>query len=320
MKGIGLAGAVYAAERRGVTFHQTAGTSVGAAVAALLAAGYTGAEMKEAVLETPIRNFVQQDWFHRIRWIGPGIRLLLKKGLYSPDPFERWIEGLLERKGIRTFSDLPPNALRVVASDISQGKLLVLPDDIAEYDLDPAKLSVAKAVRMSASLPYFFEPYIIKRRKTSKTEKGRAAPLYIVDGGILSNYPLWIFDREMKECPPRIPTIGFQLVGSKDPEPRVITGPLSMLTALFATMIAAHDQRYIERHSRFRTVKIPTHMVSSTDFHISKEKLLELFESGVRSGDSFFSKWTYSGYSIEMTQWMKEKSSLKSKDLKEQQD
>ena len=42
VKGIALAGAVSAANEQGYTFHEVAGTSSGAIVAALLAAGYRG--------------------------------------------------------------------------------------------------------------------------------------------------------------------------------------------------------------------------------------------------------------------------------------
>lgn len=304
VKGIGLVGAVYAAERRGVAFHQTAGTSVGAIVAALLAAGYSGEEMKAILLRTPFTQFTRKDWLHRIAYVGPTIRLLIKKGIYSGDPLERWIENLLADKGIRTFADLPKNKLRVVASDITDGKMLVLPDDIAGYGMDPAKLSVARAARMSASLPFFFDPvtFRVRIRKEKKPMLGRKT--YIVDGGILSNYPLWIFDKDMKAWPEKIPTLGFQLVGAKEPQPYRINGPVSMLYALFSTMSSAHDLRYIERHSRFRTIKIPSDMVHTTEFDIQEEKLLELFESGLRAGEAFFDKWTYKGYSEEMDKWL----------------
>ncbi|TLS52978.1 patatin-like phospholipase family protein [Paenibacillus antri] len=307
VKGIGLVGAVYAAERRGITFHQTAGTSVGAIVAALLAAGYTGEEMRDLLLETPFGSFVQKNWFHYIYVVGPAIRLFLKKGLYSGDPLEEWIEAVLARKGIRTFADLPPNALRVVASDISLGKMLVLPEDIAQYGVDPMRFSVAKAVRMSCSLPFFFDPvkFRVKRREPGKRVPVFGKPTYIVDGAILSNYPLWIFDKDIKEWPLKVPTIGFQLVGSKDPGPRTIRGPITMLQALFSTMSVAHDLRYIERHSRFRTVKIMSDMVHTTEFSIQEDKLKELFESGMKAGDEFFSGWTFTGYSNELDQWIK---------------
>lgn len=305
VKGIGLVGAIYAAERYGVTFHQTAGTSVGAIVAALVAAGYTAEEMKSLIIDMPLEQFTKKDWIHHLAFVGPAVRLLSKKGLYSGDPIERWIDRQLARKGIRTFGDLPPNALRVVASDITLGRMLELPGDIQQYGVDPAKLSVARAVRMSASIPFFFDPVVFKLRyKQDRRQLRLPKSVYVVDGAILSNYPLWIFDKELKDRAVGIPTLGFQLVGRKAAEPRNINGPISMLHALFSTMVSAHDERYIEKHSRFRTIKIPSDMVGVTDFSVSKEKQMELFDSGMRAGIEFFQCWTYSGYSAQMDKWM----------------
>lgn len=308
VKGIGLAGAVYAAERQGVTFHQTAGTSVGAIVASLLAAGYTGEEMKALLMETSFESFIRKSWIHRLYVVGPAVRVLIRKGLYSGDPLEKWIASLLANKGVFTFGDLPAQSLRVVASDISQGKLLVLPDDLVKYGIDPSGFPVAQAVRMSASLPFFFDPVILRGRGRWRGRKAKRAiftkPAYVVDGAILSNYPLWIFDKDINEWPQNIPTIGFQLVGSKEPEPHAIHGPVTMLYALFSTMSAAHDLRYIEKHSRFRTIKIPSDMVHTTEFSIGKDKLDQLFQSGVRAADEFFARWSYTGYSAEMDKWM----------------
>ena len=49
VKGIGLAGAVSVLDEHGYTFENVAGTSAGAIVAALVAAGYTAAELKDTV-------------------------------------------------------------------------------------------------------------------------------------------------------------------------------------------------------------------------------------------------------------------------------
>ncbi len=295
VKGIGLVGAVAAAENLGITFNRTAGTSVGALVAALLAAGFNATEMRDIVLSTPYRKFTQEDFFYRIPIAGPAVRLLIKKGLYSGDYLEHWVAFQLARKGVITFGDLPEDALRVVASDISQGKMLLLPDDIAQYGTDPKRFSVAKAIRMSTSLPYFFDPVILSTKPKST--------YYIVDGGILSNYPLWIFDKEMNDGPPRIPIVGFQLVGKKHAEPKIIRGPVSMFDALFTTMLGAHDERYIEEHNRFRTVKIPSDMVHTTEFSITKEKALELYNSGYQAGEAFFRRWSYAKYVAETEKW-----------------
>ena len=45
-----------------------------------------------------------------------------KLGLYKGNELEKWISEKLEAKGIRTFSDLPPQSLRVIASDLSNGQ------------------------------------------------------------------------------------------------------------------------------------------------------------------------------------------------------
>ncbi|WP_199620143.1 patatin-like phospholipase family protein [Paenibacillus alkalitolerans] len=305
VKGIGLVGGIYAAERRGITFHQVAGTSVGAVVAAFLAAGYSADEMKNIILNTNFRRFISKDWFHYLNGFGQVVRLFVKKGLYSGDPLEEWVSEHLKARGIRTFGDLEANKLRVVASDISQGKMLVLPEDISNYGRDPSDFPVARAVRMSAALPYFFDPVILKHRNPKERGRGiEKESYYIVDGGILSNYPLWIFDKELNEIPPKVPTLGFQLVGKKPDQPYPINGPVSMFNALFSTMMGAHDERYIEKHNRFRTVKIPSHMVHTTEFSITHEQMMELFDSGVRAGGEFFDRWTYSGYSLEMDKWI----------------
>ncbi|GGF86935.1 patatin-like phospholipase family protein [Paenibacillus abyssi] len=291
VKGISLVGAVFAAEQCGVTFGQVAGTSSGAIVAALLAAGYSAEEMTIIIRRTPFAAFLKRSQVFNVKYIGPAARLLLRKGLYSGDEMELWMRKLLSAKGISTFADLPPNKLRIIASDISNGKLLVLPDDIAQYGMNPKRLEVAKAIRMSASLPYFFDPVVIKEKQFKTRISGIRLyhkTAYIVDGGLLSNFPLWLFDREQRDQAKPIPVVGFQMVGKNENRPRTIRGPLSMLTAIFETMLQAHDERYIEKENRDRTIKIPTLGIRTTQFNLSLEASEQLFESGRLAAEKYF--------------------------------
>ncbi len=293
VKGIALAGAIQSAEQLGFTFNKVAGTSSGAIVAAMLAAGYTAEELKQLILDMPFSKLVRPSDWMRIKWIGPPIRLLLYKGLYSSDPLERWVKGLLAAKGISTFSDIPDGLLRVVASDISEGRLMVLPDDLPKYGIEPGSFPIARAVRMSASIPYFFEPVILRDKKR--------VPIYVVDGGLLSNFPLWLFDGVGPNVKPDAssrltPTVGFQLVGRNAMVPRRVSGPFTMLYALFATMMEAHDERYIEDENRFRTIKIPTLGIRTTQFELTREESMGLYESGLRAGRKYFDKWSLSTY------------------------
>lgn len=300
VKGIALAGATAAVEQLGYTFHQVAGTSSGSIVASLVAAGYKADELRAVIEATPFRTFLQRSAIFETQWIGPLSRLFIKKGLYSGEALEHWIYRLLLAKGIRVFGDLEPNQLRIIASDISSRRLLVLPDDIAQYGVDPKRFLIAKAVRMSTSIPYFFDPVIIRKGLSRRMSPGKRFAdqfVYIVDGGLLSNFPLWLFDsEEVPSLDRMIPTIGFQLVGRGAGKPNEIYGPVSMLRALFSTMLDAHDERYIEEHNRFRTVKIPTLGVSNTDFDITHEHSLQLYLSGLESTHAFFGKWKLAEY------------------------
>lgn len=290
VKGIALAGAVAAAEEAGASFGRVAGTSSGAIVAALIASGYRGEDLAGIIRDTPFPKVAGMPEGKR-PWFVPPLRLLFRKGLYSAGPLEEWLRELLAARGVRTFADLPAGRLRVVASDITAGRMLVLPDDLPKYGVDADSFPVARAVRMSAGLPYFFEPAFLG--------PGRNV---VVDGGLLSNFPLWLFDRE-SDAPKqaglpakRVPAIGFQLVGKNEQAPRRITGPLTMFHALVATMLEAHDERYIEQANRFRTVKIPTLGVRTTDFDLPPETAMRLYESGREAGRRFFARWSLAGY------------------------
>lgn len=57
VKGIGLVGALSVAEEKGYRWQNVAGTSAGAIVAGLVAAGYSAAELQEIMAELDYRKF-----------------------------------------------------------------------------------------------------------------------------------------------------------------------------------------------------------------------------------------------------------------------
>ena len=59
---------------------------------------------------------------------------------------------------------LPLQGPRDRRCSTSRGRMLVLPDDIRAYGMEPEDLEVT-AVRMSMSIPFFFEPVTEKNRK-----------------------------------------------------------------------------------------------------------------------------------------------------------
>jgi NTE family protein len=297
VKGIGLAGAASVVEEHGYIWSNLAGTSAGAIVASLLAAGYCGSELKDIIGSVNYLKFKDLSGLSSLPVIGPLSGLIWEKGIYTGKYFETWLRQLLNRKNVRTFKDLIIDEfkdderyrfkLRVIASDITNGRMLVLPQDVAQYGMEPENLDVAFAVRMSMSIPFFFKPVGVR----SKAEKNTS---YIVDGGLLSNFPVWLFDN--LDSAPEWPTFGFKLVDPEEGTPHQVNGPISLLTALFSTMMEAHDARYIQDQHFARTIPIPTLGIKTTEFDITPARTEALYQSGRKAAEDFLKSWNFEEY------------------------
>ncbi|MGD9678003.1 MAG: patatin-like phospholipase family protein [Vulcanibacillus sp.] len=289
VKGIGLVGAIYEAEKRGYEWIRLAGASAGSIIAALLAAGYSAEELKKEIMNLDYSQFNKKEGIVRIPVLGSVLNLWINNGIYSGNYIEQWTREKLLAKGVTKFQDLE-KMLYIIASDITNGEMLVLPDDIKRFGISPGSLDVAKAVRMSCSIPYYFKPVKIIRKDGWKNTSN-----FIIDGGVLSNFPVWIFDRERN---PKWPTFGFRLTSEKTGQPHKISNPVSMGFAIISTMLEAHDEKHIEEKNYVRTILVPTMGVKTTDFNISKIKSEELFISGVKAGEKFFKQWDFAKYAI----------------------
>ena len=283
IKGFALIGAYEEIERRGLKFVRVAGTSAGSIVAALIAAGYTSKEVYQLVDELEPEDLLDARKtiipFKFAKWL----LLYWRLGLYKGNELERWLKEKLEVKGLRTFSDLPPQTLRVVASDLSNGQMVVLPEDLEKYGISPGSFSIARAIRMSCSIPYFFEP--VKMRSIEGIN-------VLVDGGVLSNFPMWLFDQDnVKKVRP---VLGIKLSSSQyEHQKHKINNGIELFGALFETMKDAHDSRYISKKHAENIIFIPTEGVVTTEFHLTQEKKKKLVEFGREHANQFLSKWSY---------------------------
>lgn len=285
VKGIALIGAVAEMEDHGYVWDQLAGTSAGSIVATLLSAGYTSSELYEVFNQLNFSMFMKRVGWTRIPIVGSIYDLFWKKGLYPGQAVEEFVDGLLRKKGIRTFGDLPKEKLRIIASDITGGRMIVLPDDLASFDINPDTFPIAQAVRMSSSIPYFFQPAVIKKGED---------PHLIVDGALLSNFPVWLFDVPDR---PEWPTFGFRLSEEKMiDQPNVINGITSFTKALLTTMLDAHDRQHIRSAHAVRTVFIPTMGVRTTQFTLTNEIRMQLYDSGRIAAKKFLKTWNFEQY------------------------
>ena len=91
VRGIALVGALEVLEEAGYEAHYRAGTSAGAIVATLHAAGYRAAELREIMAETRFSRFIDTGLLDRIPVVGPPLGILYEHGVFEGDEFYRWL-------------------------------------------------------------------------------------------------------------------------------------------------------------------------------------------------------------------------------------
>ncbi|MFI5908268.1 patatin-like phospholipase family protein [Dactylosporangium sp. NPDC051541] len=312
VKGIALAGAVSMLEERGYEFPKVAGTSAGALVGSLVAAGISGNRLRDMMEALDYRTFRDPPPLGRIWKLGVPAAILTYKGWAKGDAVRTWVADALAERNVHTFADLPladsgaaprlqedPDArYRFVAmvSDLSGGQLVRLPWDFRRrFGVDPAEASVADAVRASIAIPFYFRP----ARCPDVRSRRRA---WLVDGGMLSNFPIDVFDRRDRE--PRWPTFGIRLSG--DPNAATVNdirGVYSLTRAMIATMTGFYDRMHSTRPDVLaRTIVVDTNGVSATDFSLDRATARRLFDNGREAaarfldGDGVRRPWDFEQY------------------------
>jgi NTE family protein len=133
--------------------------------------------------------------------------------------------------------------------------------------MDPDQFEVAKAVRISAAVPFAFKPVVLH-----KQEGHNRTPFYLIDGGILDGYPTWLLGNGT------LPTAGFSLHSSEKKVFSLMT-PLEALKGLVASVhdigVPAAGDNHLTYNGR-----IDTGNIDYLDFKLSEEQKMQLFDSG----------------------------------------
>ena len=311
VKGIAYVGAMQVLEEKGILpdIKRVGGTSVGAINAALVALGFGNDEQRKVLWDLNFNLFLDGSWL-----IPNVARVITRYGWYKGDFFREWMGRLVKEKlgnADATFQDLR-NAkkpdLYVYGTNLSTHFSEVFSIERT------ASMPITEAVRISMSLPVFF------------TAVRNARKDVLVDGGVLVNYPVKLFDRQkyidaenlitnsdkmkyaeqnesfLKTHPERSPyvfnkeTLGFRLDSKQEiaafryDEPRVnkIDDFVEYVKALVATILDSQSNTHIEGDDWQRTIYIDTKGVSTTDFSLSDERKRELEESGKKGASDYF--------------------------------
>ncbi|WP_084047185.1 patatin-like phospholipase family protein [Mycobacterium avium] len=295
VRGIGLVGAVDALAAAGYRFPRVAGSSAGAVVASLVAALQTAGEplsrLTDIMRTIDYRKFLDRNLIGHVPVIGGVLSLLTSDGVYRGAYLEQLLAGLLGDLGVRTFGDLRTGeapeqfawSLVVTASDLSRRRLVRIPWDLGSYGIDPDDFPVARAVHASSAIPYVFEPV-------------RVGGATWVDGGLLSDFPVELFDRP--DGQPHWPTFGIRLSARPGiPPTHPVHGPVSLGIAAIETLVSNQDNAYIDDPCTVRrTIFVPAEDVSPIDFDITAQQREALYERGRQAGQQFLQTWNYADY------------------------
>jgi NTE family protein len=315
---------------------RVAGTSAGAITALLVAMNYSASEVETILQQTSLSSFIEGINVDRLRqanvsgvlweWCKAAYRRggssflshfnPLKKmyemdGLCSGDTFRDWAEGVIQaalvNAGITqphlTFGELnkliqqgkPFKHLYVVATKITN------PPEIVVFNSEDKAwehVIIADAIRASMSIPGIFSPYSV-RAKITVNNRPQLTPLgdQYVDGGLLKNYPVDIFDK-VKYQEQVLPeqgdfplfnrqTLGFCLIASSEEEQKPATQPL-VVTNL-KELVVAVTQVYSQAEQlladftgsdSLRTVYVDNCGVSLLDFDMDKATQNRLMKAG----------------------------------------
>lgn len=252
IKGIAHVGALQAIDENGLytKIKHVAGTSAGSQVATLFAAGFSQGEIKDIVENTPFKKFSDSS-FGCIRDI---LRLFTRFGYHKGDFMEVYMNKILNEKfGIQrmTFKELHDKTgihLKLTGTCLTD-RTLVWFDHVKTPFME-----VAKAVRISSSIPIYFAPVKFEDK-------------YYVDGGCLRNLPIDAFP----ETTPIILDF-MDSVETKDIK------DLSTFTESVVNTILHHV--HVPPVDTCMRIEIPTGDVSATDFELSETNKKFLYYSG----------------------------------------
>ncbi len=235
------------------------------------------------------------------------VSLLERGGWFSADRFISWLSDKLDsgryREAARNFSrmtlqqfyDATATELSVVASDVTDGRMLVL-----NHRTSPA-CPLVWAVRMSMSIPLVWNEVIWQSAwgaYLSRDINGHA----IVDGGLLSNFPIELF---LSDAPHVT-----KLMGPKGDNPvlgLLIDETLPVAKGLFVKVnltlddlptlqrlkrlanaaTSAHDKMVMDEYSQL-VVHLPAAGYGTVEFDMTDERRCALVNAGREAMASYF--------------------------------
>lgn len=305
IRGIAYTGAIKVLEERGVLQHITrvAGTSVGAITGTFICMGYSASQIEDIMLKQNIAVFNDGQGY----FIGGQHRLRKKYGWYKGKRMQQWLGNIIARQTGNpdlTFMQLHQLCKRdkkykdlyVTATNLTQQKLIIF-----SWETYP-NVAIKDAVRASASIPFYFTAMFIDSTGTlTNKQPNEVAYDILIDGGLLANYPIEIFNTSLDSANH---TINEHTLGLKLDRPDQITyaathnglAPFNIhslptyIGALYNLTINQLNKGVPLEIEKKNTIYISTSNLSPRVRHITRQQKQLLFDNGVAGARIFFQK------------------------------
>lgn len=310
IRGLAYPGALQVLEQKGIikNIENIAGSSAGANTAMMMALDYNSDEIASVLDKLKLKQFKDGKGIFGI--IG---RIKNEYGVFKGDRFERWLGQLIKDKtGIPDLTFLQLHELHIknsnfkdlycTGTNITQQRL-----QIFSWQHTP-KMQIKTAVHISSCIPLYFKPVAVDSswRKVSIKKNKYPYDLY-VDGGMLANYPINIFDTCINGGNPLIcdkvkynnQTLGLKLEreeqikqfnnNSTDVAAYNIKSLNDYLDALLNEMMEALGRKTPYLNNEIgRTIYISHGKISGKLKKISPVIKKQLFDNGVMAAQKFF--------------------------------
>lgn len=193
IRGLAYTGVIMELEDRGIIsgIEKIGGTSAGAITALALSLGYTSEEIYDFISGTDFQQFNDgKYWF-----LGGFARMAKYYGWYRGEEVDKWLGLMLEAKTGKadiTFKEMHDAGYKdiyITGTCLNRQKLIIF-----SAETYPG-MQVKEAARISMSIPLYYEAVFIDENGKVYEEHDDKEGLYVmVDGGILGNFPIEIFD------------------------------------------------------------------------------------------------------------------------------
>ncbi len=313
IRGLAYAGVFSVLEEKGIlqNIEKVAGTSAGSIAGMMVSVGYNATEIDSVMMELPIQRF--NDGKGGV--VGKYRRVRNGFGIYKGKVFEKWLQGLVKHKtgnALLTFGQLHQLHLKnnfykdfyCTGTNLSKQRL-----EIFSYQ-HTSDMPLSQAVRISSGIPFYFEPVALDDQ-LQKIKKADTVSFvnYYVDGGMLSNYPIGIFDtcENSNELNPLLcnssrfnhETIGIKLERPQQIDslrnnsiiiPAYEISKLSEYMSAFSNLLMESLSRKYPglANEKGRTIYVSQGSISSKIRKTKEQDKLLLYDNGVKAAQDFF--------------------------------